>query len=171
MGKGDTAFGKVKALTASADGALWVGTESGMLVRIDGPAMKSLTLNLPISSIRERADSLIDVEASNQVFRVSPATMQITTTCQVGSASASDSDLHPPQSMSLGKVDSAECGIQSAHNVAPSILATAHLTSNQIRSVMPDNDGNLWLATRESGVIRVSTAAGRLALKKNRSPS
>jgi signal transduction histidine kinase/ligand-binding sensor domain-containing protein len=160
LGKGDTAFGRVRALAASADGALWVGTENGMLVRIDGQAMKSLTLNLPISSIRERADSLIEVETSNEVFRVSPATMQITTTCQVRSASALDSEPHPSQSMSLGKVDSAECGLQSAHNVAPSILARAHLTSDQIRSILPDNDGNLWLATRESGVIRVSTTAG-----------
>lgn len=166
MGKGDTAFGKVKALAASADGALWVGTETGILVRIDGPAMKSLTLNLPISSIRERPDSLIEVEASNQVFRVSPATMQVTTTCQVRSASALVSAPHPPQSMPLAKVDPTECGLQSAHNIAPSILDRTHLASDQIRSILPDTDGNLWLATRESGVIRVSNTVGEARAEK-----
>jgi signal transduction histidine kinase/ligand-binding sensor domain-containing protein len=161
-GNGDTAFGRVHALAAGADGVLWAGTESGILVRINGREMKSLTLSLPISSIQVRTDSLIDVETSDELFRVSPATMQITTTCRLESASAPSSEFRQPQSMPLGSVDTAKCALHSDLNVAPSILDRAHLTADQIRSILPDSDGNFWLATSQSGIFRVGKTAGAL---------
>ncbi len=160
LSNGGMAFGRVRALGASRDGALWVGTESGMLVRINGSAMKSITLNLPISSIRERADSLIDVEASNRVFRISPATMQVALTCQFGSVSAPGSDPHPYLSMPLAKDLSGPCDWEAGLTVSPSVLARAHLTLDQIRSVLPDSDGSQWIATRESGVFHIHSHSG-----------
>jgi signal transduction histidine kinase/ligand-binding sensor domain-containing protein len=159
-GNGDTAFGSVRALAAGKDGALWAGTESGILVRLNGGSMKSLTLNLPISSIWERTDSLIDVETSDEVFHVSPTTMQITTTCQVRPGWLPNFERRSTQSLSLGEDASAGCGLHSGHNVRASILDRAHLRPDQIRSILPDSDGNLWVATRESGVFRVSSATG-----------
>jgi signal transduction histidine kinase/ligand-binding sensor domain-containing protein len=160
FGNADIRFGKVRALAVGGDGALWVGTESGILVRINGREMKSLTLHLPISSIQVRADSLIDVQTSDTVFRISLETMQITTTCRTGPASAPGSELHPPVSRLPAKDASAECSRHSALNLAPSILDRAHLTPDQIRSVLADSDGTLWVATREGGIFRVSKTAG-----------
>jgi signal transduction histidine kinase/ligand-binding sensor domain-containing protein len=160
FGNADIRFGKVRALAVGGDGVLWVGTESGILVRVNGREMKSLILHLPISSIQVRADSLVDVETSDKIFRISPEPMQITTTCRTGPASAAGSELHPPVSRLPAKDASAECNRQSALNLAPSILDRAHLTPEQIRSIFADSDGNLWVATRESGVFRVSKTAG-----------
>jgi signal transduction histidine kinase len=160
LGNGGRALGRVRALEGSRDGALWAGTESGMLVRINGGEMKSMTLNLPISSIREGADSWIDVEASNKGFRISPATMHVALTCQVGSVSAFGSELHPSLSMPRIKDLPGQCDWDAGLTVSPSVLAGAHLTLDQIRSVLPDSDGSQWIATRENGVFHIRSHSG-----------
>jgi signal transduction histidine kinase/streptogramin lyase len=161
LGNGDMAFGRVRALAASRDGALWAGTESGMLVRINGMAMKSMTLNLPISSIRVRPDYLINVEASNKIFRISPATMQVTLTCELDSVSTPGSEPHPSLSMPLAKDLSGGCDRDPGLTVSPSFLARAHLTLDQIRGVLLDRDGSQWVATSESGVFHIHSNSGQ----------
>jgi signal transduction histidine kinase/ligand-binding sensor domain-containing protein len=152
---GAAAFGKVRALARGADGALWIGTEGGILVRLDNRGMRSLPLNTPISSIREQSDSAIDVQTSNKIFRVASATMQITATCGVVAVPAQHGQPSPP---SL-RGNSTECRPPSDLNVEPSFLRRAHVSADQISSVLRDSDGNLWMATRESGVFRLSSNA------------
>jgi signal transduction histidine kinase/ligand-binding sensor domain-containing protein len=141
-------FGRVRALAVTADGTLWVGTESGALVRINGRVMKSLSLARPISSIHERADASLDVRTPTESFRIAPETLQIVSTCGA-----------PP---AAPKAESA-CDLPIAPGVSRSILDDAHLAADQIRSVLADSDGRLWLATAESGVFRISTAGKETA--------
>jgi signal transduction histidine kinase/ligand-binding sensor domain-containing protein len=159
---GAAAFGRVRALLRGADGALWAGTDSGTLVRLDHGTIKSLRLNSPIASISERPDSSIDVATASEIFRVSAATMEVTGACNVVAnpvqhAKPSSRQVVPPRDDAAMK-----CGAPSDPNVAPSILKDAHLTPDQVRSVLRDSDKNLWIATRESGVFRISNAAGRV---------
>jgi signal transduction histidine kinase/ligand-binding sensor domain-containing protein len=156
---GAAAFGTVRALARGADGALWAGTESGILVRLDSRTMKSLSLNAPISSIQQRADSSVDVETANEVFRIASATMHITATCRVAAVPAYGAESQSPQLLSLQQGNSTECGARTVLDIAPSILSRVHLTADQVRSNLRDSDGNLWMATRESGVFRVSKTA------------
>jgi signal transduction histidine kinase/ligand-binding sensor domain-containing protein len=156
---GAMAFGKVRALAPGADGALWIGTEGGMLVRLDNRGMRSLPFNTPISSIREQSVSAIDVQTSNKIFRVASATMQITATCEIVAVPAQHGQISPPSFLSLRRGSSTECGPPSDLSVAPSLLGRARLSPDQVRSVLRDSDGNLWMATSESGIFRVSNNA------------
>jgi len=144
---GAVAFGKVRALAGGVDGALWIGTEGGILVRMDNRGMKSFPLNTPISSIREQSDSAIDVQTSNEVLRVASATMQITATCEVVAIPAQHGQRPPLSFLSLRRGSSTECAPPSYLSVAPSLLGRARLSPDQIRSVLRDSDGNLWMAT------------------------
>jgi signal transduction histidine kinase/ligand-binding sensor domain-containing protein len=156
---GAAAFGRVRALLRGADGALWAGTDSGTLVRLDNGTMKSLRLNAPIASVRERPDTSIAVETASQVFRISAATMEIIATCRVGAIPAKPAKSSSPQPMSPGEDKPTQCGVDSDLHLDPSILGRTHLPPDQFRSVLRDSDGNLWMATRESGVFRVSNPA------------
>ena len=55
-GTGDTAFGRVQALKVDRTGAMWIGTERGSLVRMEGRSMKLAMLGLPIVAIRPVAN-------------------------------------------------------------------------------------------------------------------
>jgi signal transduction histidine kinase/ligand-binding sensor domain-containing protein len=155
---GAAAFGTVRALARGADGALWAGTDSGILVRLDSRTMKSLPLNAPISSIQRRPDSSVDVETASEVFRIASPTMQITATCRVGAIPAHGAESQPLQLSPLRR-NPTECGARSVLDIAPSALSRAHLTADQVRSILRDSEGNLWVATRESGLFRVSKTA------------
>jgi ligand-binding sensor domain-containing protein len=74
---GDIAFGRVQALRVDRTGAMWIGTESGSLVRMEGRSMKIVMLHVPIVAIRENADSSIQVETSDRLLRFDPYTMEL----------------------------------------------------------------------------------------------
>src|ERR1700745_374549 len=54
---GDAVFGGVQALKVDRTGAMWIGTENGSLVRMEGRSMKVVMLNLPIVAIADTAHS------------------------------------------------------------------------------------------------------------------
>src|SRR5260370_32906682 len=71
------------------------------------------------------------------------------------------SENHDPKGISLSSGHSikekAFVGRQCASlGITSSLLKHANLVRDQIRMAMRDNDGNVWIATRESGVLRVA---------------
>src|SRR5713226_5317883 len=74
---GDVAFGRVQALRVDRSGAMWIGTESGSLVRMGGRSMKIVMVSVPIVAIRENADSSIQVETSDHLLRFDAHSMEL----------------------------------------------------------------------------------------------
>ena len=132
-----TAFGQVQTLKVDRTGAMWIGTQSGNLVRMEGRSMKIAILNAPILSIREDADSTIQVETSDRLLRLDPHSMEF-------------KSAHPVKDKTPACSQCAPLGI------TPSLLKQASLNQSQIRMAMRDNDGNVWIATKEEGVLRVA---------------
>src|ERR1035437_1779932 len=154
-GTDDIAFGPVKALIVARTGAMWIGTETGKLVRMEGRSMKIVVLPEPIVSIRENADSTIRVETSNHVLRFHPESMEP----ESGDLSAIGGDQGPKREgafygPSARKVS--VCQQCTLLGLTASLLKRAHLNPNQIRMAMRDKDENLWVATAEGGIVRVA---------------
>ena len=152
----DMAFGRVQALKVDRTGAMWIGTESGNLVRMEGRSMKIAGFDMPIISIRENADSTILVETSVHLLRLDPHSMQL----KSGNLDAigGDHDLQR-DSPSLGhsiKDKTFVCPQCASLDITSSILKYTNLGQDQIRMAMRDNDGNVWIATKEGGVLRVA---------------
>jgi signal transduction histidine kinase/ligand-binding sensor domain-containing protein len=157
---GDIAFGRVQALRVDRTGAMWIGTESGSLVRMEGRSMKIVMLHVPIVAIRENADSSIQVETSDRLLRFDPYTMEV---------KSKDGDAVPGSrdpkraSLSAGRsIDRAPsaCSQCASLGIPSSLLKRMNLNPDQIRMAMRDNDGNVWIATKESGAFRVTKRSG-----------
>jgi signal transduction histidine kinase/ligand-binding sensor domain-containing protein len=156
-GAGDTAFGRVQALKVDHTGAMWIGTERGSLVRMEGRSMKVVMLDLPIVSIDENADSSVDVKTSDHLLRFDARSMELKSRDLVASGGNSDpkrdstsAGRRPGQAKIPGCSSCAGLGITSE------ILKRADLGQGQVRMAMQDNDGSLWMATKESGVVRIA---------------
>ena len=153
---GDLAFGRVQALRVDRTGAMWVGTESGSLVRMEGRSVKIVMLHVPIVAIRENTDSSIQVETPDHLLRFDPRSMELKSKDPGGV-----SDNRDPKRTSLASGQSINdkafvCPQCEALGITSSLLERANLDPGQIRMAMRDNDGNVWIATRESGVVRVA---------------
>ena len=153
---GDIAFGRVQALRVDRTGAMWIGTESGSLVRMEGRSMKIVMLHVPIVAIREDADSSIQVETSDRLRRFDPQSMELKSKDSDGV-----SEHHDPKRTPLSSGHSIQdiallCPQCASLGITPSLLKRLNLDRDQIRMAMRDNDGNVWIATRESGVLRVA---------------
>jgi len=153
---GDVAFGRVQALRVDRTGAMWIGTESGSLVRMEGRSMKIAMLHVPIVAIREDADSSIQVETSDHLLRFDPHSMELKS-----KDPDAVSENHDPKGISLSSGHSIKekafvCRQCASLGITSSLLKHANLDRDQIRMAMRDNDGNVWIATRESGVLRVA---------------
>ena len=153
---GDAVFGRVQALKVDRTGAMWIGTENGSLVRMEGRSMKIVMLNLPIVAIAENADSSIQVKTSDHLLRFDARSMELRSRDldAIGAnpnpkRDSLSSRLRPRESTIAGSPACAGLEITSA------ILKRIDLRQDQIRMSMRDNDGNLWIATKESGVLRI----------------
>jgi signal transduction histidine kinase/ligand-binding sensor domain-containing protein len=154
--RGELGFGRVQALMVSRTGSMWIGTESGSLARMEAGSLKIVMLHAPIVAIRERQDSSIEVETLDRLLRFDAHSMELT---------SNDPDVaggtRVPKRTSLSTGGSikdkaflcAECG---PLGITSSLLQRANLDPSQIRTAMHDHDGNVWIATRESGVFRVA---------------
>src|SRR5260370_38593233 len=139
---------------------MWIGTESGSLVRMEGRAMKIALLHVPIVAIRENQDSSIQVETSDHLLRYDPHSMELKS-----KDPDAVSENHDPKGMSLSSGHSIKekafvCPQCASLGITSSLLKHANLDRDQIRMAMRDNDGNVWIATRESGVLRVAKRSG-----------
>src|SRR5260370_41541767 len=80
-------------------------------------------------------------------------------------APAGVSENHDPKRTSLSSSHSIKneafvCPQCASLGITSSLLKQANLDRDQIRMAMRDNDGNVWIATRESGVLRVAKRSG-----------
>ena len=153
---GEIGFGRVQALMVGRTGSMWIGTESGSLARMEAGSLKIVMLHVPIVAIRERQDSSVEVETLDRLLRFDAHSMELT---------SNDPDVvggnRVPKRTSFSTGDSikdkafvcAECG---PLGITSSLLQRANLDRDQIRMAMHDHDGNVWIATRESGVFRVA---------------
>jgi signal transduction histidine kinase/ligand-binding sensor domain-containing protein len=153
---GDIAFGRVQALKVDRTGAIWIGTESGSLVRLEGRSMKIVMLHVPIVTIRENADSSIQVETSDHLLRFDAHSMELKSK-DLDAVSENHDPKRTPVSSGHSIRDTAfVCTQCAALGITSSLLKRANLDRDQIRMAMRDVDGNVWIATRESGALRVS---------------
>jgi streptogramin lyase len=135
---------------------MWIGTESGSLARMEAGSLKIVMLHVPIVAIRERQDSSIEVETLDRLLRFDAHSMELT---------SNDLDVaggnRVPKRTSLSTGDSIKdkafvCAECAALGITSSLLQRANLDRDQIRMAMRDNDGNVWIATGESGILRVA---------------
>jgi signal transduction histidine kinase/ligand-binding sensor domain-containing protein len=152
----DMAFGRVQALKVDRTGAMWIGTESGNLVRMEGRSMKIVTLGMPIIAIRENADSTIQIETSDHLLRLDAHSMEFKSRDLDPIRRDHDLKLDSPSSGHSTKDKTVECAQCASLGITSSLLRQANLGQTEIRMAMRDSDGNLWIATREDGVVRVA---------------
>jgi signal transduction histidine kinase/ligand-binding sensor domain-containing protein len=158
---GDVAFGRVQVLKVDRTGAMWIGTENGSLVRMEGRSMKIVTLHASIVAIREDADSSIEVETSDGVLRFDASSMELKSKGLDAVSENRDPKVTSPSSGHTIKGEAFVCPQCASFGITSSLLKRANLDRGQIRMAMRDNDGNVWIATRESGVLRVArTSSG-----------
>jgi signal transduction histidine kinase/ligand-binding sensor domain-containing protein len=152
---GDAAFGRVQALKVDRTGAMWIGTESGSLARMVDRSMKSIALGTPILAIRENADSSIEVETSDHLFRIDAKSMKIQSKGPDANSLDQDSK-RGLLSLSYSGNKTVACVNCASLGITSSILQRANLAQGQIRMAMQDSDGNVWIATTERGVFRIA---------------
>ena len=157
---GDTAFGRVQALKVDRTGAMWIGTESGSLVRMEGRSMKIVVLDVPILAIRENADSSIQVETSEHLLRLDAHSMEFKSRDLDAISGDHDAKRDSSSSGHSIKDKTFVCPQCASLGITSSILKHANLGQNQIRMAMRDNDGNVWIATKEGGVLRAVKRSG-----------
>jgi signal transduction histidine kinase/ligand-binding sensor domain-containing protein len=155
---GDVAFGRVQALRVDRTGAMWIGTESGSLVRMERRSMKMVMLHVPIVAIRENADSSIEVETSDRLLRFDPSSVEFKS--KDPDAVSEDRDSKRTSSRRSIEDKAFVCPQCAPLGITSSLLKQANLGRDQIRMAMRDHDGNVWIATRESGVFRVTRRSG-----------
>src|SRR5258708_1284502 len=153
---GEIGFGRVQALMVGRTGSMWIGTESGSLARMEAGSLKIVMIPVPIVAVRERQAPSREVETLDRVLRVGAHSMELT---------SNDPDVaggnRVPTRTSLSTGDSIKdkafvCAECAALGITSSLLQRANLDRDQIRMAMHDHDGNVWIATRESGVFRVA---------------
>jgi ligand-binding sensor domain-containing protein/signal transduction histidine kinase len=156
---GDVAFGRVQALKVDRTGAIWIGTESGSLVRMKDRSMKIVTLHAPIVAIREDTDSSIQVETSDRLLRLDPYSMEVKS--KDGNAAPENRDSKRASRSSGRSIEGAAfvCPQCASLGITSSLLKRANLEWNQIRKAVSDDDGNVWIATKESGLFRVARSS------------
>jgi signal transduction histidine kinase/ligand-binding sensor domain-containing protein len=157
---GDVAFGRVQALKVDRTGAMWIGTENGSLVRMQGHSMKIVMLHAPIVAIREDADSSIQVETSDRLLRFDPSSVELKSKDQGAILEIPDPKRASLSSGRSIKDEAFVCPRCASLGITSSLFKRANLNRNQIRMAMSDSDGNVWIATRESGVFRVARSSG-----------
>jgi signal transduction histidine kinase/ligand-binding sensor domain-containing protein len=157
---GDVAFGRVQALKVDRTGAMWIGTENGSLVRMQGHSMKIVMLYAPIVAIGEDADSSIQVEISDRLLRFDPYSMELKSKDQGAILENRDPKRASLSSGRSIKDEAFVCPRCASLGITSSLFRRANLDRNQIRMAMSDSDGNVWIATRESGVFRVARSSG-----------
>jgi signal transduction histidine kinase/ligand-binding sensor domain-containing protein len=155
---GDIAFGRVQALRVDRTGAMWIGTESGSLVRMEGRSMKIAMLHVPIVAIREDADSSIQVETTDRLLRFDPYSMEVKS--KDGDAVSENRDSKRTPSLRSKEEKAFVCPECASLGIPSSLLKRVNLNPDQIRMAMRDNDGNVWIATKESGAFRVTKRSG-----------
>src|SRR6202040_752697 len=64
--------------------------------------------------------------------------------------------LDSPSSGHSTKDKTVECTQCASLGITTSLFRQANLGQAEIRMAMRDSDGNLWIATREDGVVRVA---------------
>lgn len=155
---GDTVFGRVQALKVDRTGAMWIGTENGSLVRMEGRSMKVVMLDLPIIAIGENADSSIQVKTSDHLLRFDARSMELKSrdVDAIGGNPLSSGRRH-------GESPIPGCPACAGLGITLAILKRADLGQDQIRMAMRDNDGNLWIATKEGGVLRIAKTPNGLS--------
>ncbi len=156
---GDVAFGRVQALKVDRTGAIWIGTESGSLVRMKDRSMKIVTLHAPIVAIREDTDSSIQVATSDRLLRLDPYSMEVKS--KDGNAAPENRDSKRASRSSGRSIEGAAfvCPQCASLGITSSLLKRANLDWNQIRKAVSDDDGNVWIATKESGLFRVARSS------------
>jgi ligand-binding sensor domain-containing protein/signal transduction histidine kinase len=137
---GDMAFGRVRALLVGRAGNLWIGTADGSLVRMEGGTMKLASVGMPIVAIRQDAASAIAVETTGGTFCFDPSTLT--------------QEAAPARSAGTG-----ECTSEGPPSLPAVLFRSAQLAA-QVRKTITDSDGNLWIATRERGVLRIAHPNG-----------
>src|SRR5260370_257754 len=103
----------------------------------------------------------IDLSDTDDTFHREPARLPISA-WPVGAFPA---DAPEPQAFSSrpSNENNRIEGQPSSDSVAPSLLALAHLPLDQLRRAMRDSDGNVWIATRESGIYRIHGNPGAMS--------
>jgi signal transduction histidine kinase/ligand-binding sensor domain-containing protein len=136
---GDTAFGRVRALMVDDAGSLWIGTESGSLVQMRGGEKRVVPVGAAVNSIRQTqagTRQTVEVETTVGALCFDPETMAERAVPPKTQLPASTSTL--------------------ASNA--SLLRRAGLLESQVRKAVRDSEGTVWIATRESGVVRIPHA-------------
>jgi ligand-binding sensor domain-containing protein/anti-sigma regulatory factor (Ser/Thr protein kinase) len=123
---------------------------------MEGRSMKIVMLHVPIIAIRENADSSIQVETSDRLLRFDPHSMELKSKDSDGVGEHDDPKRTPPSLGHSIKSTAFVCAQCASLGITSSFLKRANLDRDQIRMAMRDHDGNVWIATREGGVLRVA---------------
>jgi signal transduction histidine kinase/ligand-binding sensor domain-containing protein len=153
----DMAFGRVQALKVDRTGAMWIGTESGKLVRMEGRSIKIFPLGVPILAIQENADSSVQVETSDHLLRLDAHSVEFNSRDLGAITKDQDPKLDSLSSDHSTKYKTVVCPQCASIGITSSLLQHENLGQREVRMAMRDNDGNVWIATKEGGVLRVVT--------------
>jgi ligand-binding sensor domain-containing protein/signal transduction histidine kinase len=139
-------LGQVTALEPIEPFGLLVGTATGMLVRWNGTVAVNIMLGSPIEHIKEASDHTLQVETRNKVFQFKASDLS-----SISSAARSESQIAVARSLVVDKVTQAD-----KQSTAERALLKISKERMAVRKVQRDSSGAIWIATENTGLIRVA---------------
>ena len=138
----------VNALTTGSDGSVWVGTLSGGLIHVASGRIEAVPLpppSTPITALAPARDGGVWIGTSRGLARFHAGEVESWSTDTIVSLLADGDD-----TLYIGTA----AGLDRFQN--GSIVHIGGLPNDQVTAMHRDRDGNLWLGTYASGVIRMS---------------
>jgi signal transduction histidine kinase/ligand-binding sensor domain-containing protein len=148
-----TDLGIIKAIIASGDGSVWVGTTKGRIIHVVGTRPEALTLALPISPITSLAitGEALWIGTSRGLFRYEKGKLDSWSKANGLSSDAVVTLLADgPDALLVGTATGLD-------RIASGVIEhVASLPTDQITALRRDRDRNLWIGTYGNGVFRLS---------------
>lgn len=182
-------LGTVRVVTAAGDGGVWVGTASGLVGRVRGDDLIEAMLDSPVEALLEARDRTLWVATAKRVLRFNPDTLAqigpaislpadfhsgllqdtqgaiwIATNRGIESVDLARSEVvlsraGPKSWLSQDRGGTIWTTSPLGHTVRLQQYSAAGTGGLDVRAVVRDNDGNLWIGTLGRGLFRVRPGA------------